>query len=453
MKSLSLLTCPLLSIILGASSFAGDPVAPDGWTTGAPREEIAPAFSFDPAGGPEHKGSLVIRSDAREGLIGRWTKIFPIKGGEHYRFSTRRKVAGPEPARRTGVARILWQDEKGRPVMHDEPSYASFQPGTNPRAEPEYPDDGAADANGWTIVSGIYRAPSHATRAVVELEFRWAPRAQVEWSSISLEQAAAPAPRKVRLAAVHFVPRGAKTPTERLHAYEPLIAEAGKKRADLVVLPEVITYGGGCTYADVAEPVPGPSTEYLGTLARQNHLYLVPSLVEREGALLYNTAVLIGPDGRLAGKYRKVCLPRGEIEGGVTPGHEYPVFQTRFGKVGMMVCYDGFFPEVARELSNRGAEVIAWPVMGCNPLLGAARACENHVYVVSSTHTDVSQNWMISAIFGHDGKPLAQAKEWGSITVAEVDLDQRLHWPSLGDFKAEIARHRPATAGEVKQAP
>ncbi len=54
----------------------------------------------------------------------------------------------------------------------------------------------------------------------------------------------------------------------------------------------------------------------------------------------------------------------------------------------MMVCYDGFFPEVARELSNRGAEVIAWPVWGCNPLLGAARACENHVYVVSSTYTD-----------------------------------------------------------------
>ena len=80
--------------------------------------------------------------------------------------------------------------------------------------------------------------------------------------------------------------------------------------------------------------------------------------------------MLIGPDGNVVGKYRKVCLPRGEVEGGIAPGSEYPVFDTRFGKVGMMVCYDGFFPEVARELTNRGAEVIAWPVWGCNPQPG-----------------------------------------------------------------------------------
>ena len=229
------------------------------------------------------------------------------------------------------------------------------------------------DPNGWTEVSDVYRAPQRATQTVVELGFRWASGGTVEWSDVSLRRIHPPTPRTVRLATVHFQPKAGRSNLEKCRQFAPLIAEAADQQADLVVLPETLTaYASGRSYAECAEPIPGPSTDYFGQLAKQHDLYIVAGLHERVDNLVYNVAVLIGPEGRVTGTYRKVCLPRSEIEGGTTPGFDYPVFDTRFGRVGMMVCYDGFFPEVARELTCRGAEVIAWPVWGCNPLLARA---------------------------------------------------------------------------------
>src|SRR5262249_54934291 len=150
-----------------------------------------------------------------------------------------------------------------------------------------------------------------------------------------------------------------------LESFARLIDEAARQKADIACLPEGITVcGTGKSYADVAEPIPGPSTHFLGEYARRGRLYVVAGLYERDGHAIYNTSVLIGRDGQLVGKYRKVCLPREEIDGGITPGRDYPVFDTDFGRVGMMICWDVSYPEVARELAAQGAEVILMPIWG-----------------------------------------------------------------------------------------
>lgn len=422
----------------------------DRWQPATSREEIKPGFGVDPTGGRGGRGALLITADTRPGLAGHWTQSVPVEGGQTYAFEVFRKCQRVAIPRRSVYARIMWLDEDRKVAVRDQPVVGPYhRKGSPDLSAGEYPMDRGVDSEGWVELSGRYRAPLAARYAQIELHLDWAEQAEVRFSDPRFEKCDPVAARKVRLAAIHHVPAGRGSALENCREFVPLIADAARQHADLVVLPETLTHTGrGVTYAEAAESIPGPSTDFFRELARRNGVHLVVGLLERDRSAVYNVAVLIDDQGTLVGKYRKVCLPRTEVEQGICPGDSFPVFETRLGRVGMMICYDGFYPEVARELTNNGAEVIAFPVAGCNPLLAAARACENHVFVVSSTYTASNRNWMITGVFGHQGEILAQAKDWGTVAVAEVDLGTPTVWAGIGDFRAQLHRHRPESARE-----
>ena len=115
------------------------------------------------------------------------------------------------------------------------------------------------------------------------------------------------------------------------------------------------------------------------------------------------------------------------------------MFDTDFGRVGMMICWDLSYPEVARRLAAQGAEVILMPIWGGQELLARARAQENQLYLVTSGYD------FRTAIFDRTGATLVQADTDKAVIVTEVDLNQRQLWPWLGDWRSRIWREAPAT--------
>lgn len=151
---------------------------------------------------------------------------------------------------------------------------------------------------------------------------------------------------------------------------------------------------------------------------------------------MYNTAVLIGRDGELAGRYRKTHLPREEWEIGITHGNEYPVFDTDFGRIGLMVCWDVQFPEPARALAAQGAELILLPIWGGNETLARARAIENHVFLVTSSYD------MKTFVLDPLGEVMTEATAEKPIAFAEVHLDRKYPAPWLGDMRTRTWQER-----------
>jgi predicted amidohydrolase len=392
------------------------------WKMESQRKEIAPVAFIDSVITYDGKPTLALSGAGKEYSNGHWYTIMNTEPGEYYQFKTNFISSNVEEPGRSVLARIIWQDAAGKRI------------GT-----PEYPlSFPATTKENWNSLRQTYKVPNNARKAKIELVYRWDANGMVHFAGTSFQKTQAPEPRIVKVAAIHHRPRNSKSSQENLVQFSKLITTAAGQKPDIVCLPEGITLvGTPHDYISASESIPGPTTEFLGEVARRHNLYIVAGLLEKNGDTVFNTAVLIDRKGNLAGKYRKVSLPQEEIDGGITPGQSFPVFDTDFGKIGLMICWDVTFPEPARALAQNGAEIIFLPIWGGDVTLTKARAIENQVYVVSSTYD------MITAVFDPEGKVMKEAKENNPVIVVDIDLNKQTLWPWIGDLKSRISREMP----------
>ncbi|MBE0519710.1 carbon-nitrogen hydrolase family protein [Candidatus Bathyarchaeota archaeon] len=257
---------------------------------------------------------------------------------------------------------------------------------------------------------------------------------------------------------------------ENIKKIESQVTKAKQQGAELVIFPELSLTG--YTMRDqiyeLAETIPGHSTTALEKLAKKTGAYIVfgmPELSEKTQATVYNAAVLVGPDGFI-GKYRKMYLPTHSVfeeKRYFRPGYQTAVFETELGKIGLIICYDIFFPEVSRLTRLKGAQLIV--CISASPAtrrtffetLTAARAIENTAFLAYVNLVGIEdglQFWGGSRLVGPNGKTLVQAKYdeedlvIGEINYADIRPTETFV-PILKDLRPELFDKLKETAEKL----
>lgn len=262
----------------------------------------------------------------------------------------------------------------------------------------------------------------------------------------------------VRVAVVQFDPQvGVDNLARNAQAVHERLAAAARNGATLIVLPELATTGYCFSSREEAyahaQPVPGgASVQGWAEFAAQHGVYIVGCLVEQDGLQLFDTAVLVGPEGYI-GRYRKTHLWNNE-KLWFTPGNEgYPVFETKIGRIGLLVCWDIWFPEAPRILAQLGADIICIPtnwVWTPPPLYDASGTCmaayltiaaahQNNVFIATADRVGQERGAGFmgnSLIAGTHGWPVGRiaGPDEETILYADVDLGAARSAPIWNQF-------------------
>ena len=254
----------------------------------------------------------------------------------------------------------------------------------------------------------------------------------------------------MRIGFYQFAPKFGEVGTNLKH----IAAALGNVEADVIVLPELATSGYLFLNQEevqaLAEPVPGPTTEFLRQLARKRGCHFVMGVAERAGDDIYNSAVLVGPDG-VVGTYSKAHLFYEEKYFFRAGNLGFPLFEIAGVKVGLLVCFDHAYPEAARTLALGGAQIICHPsnlvLPGIAQLTTRVRSLENRVFWVLGNRCGTEERGGKtlsftgrSQIVAPNGTLLVEAPAEGeSLSIVEIDPSEASdkHITPLNDLFAD----------------
>jgi len=361
---------------------------PDGWEIVCPNKALAPIFKLVET--QDGDLSLMAMGNGRRECFGYVRYPIHLEAGKTYRLRVRLKFEG--------------MDDLNRHLVHGVFCANGFNDGIFTYRKEDR----------WVIGDSRFPGADDPTDGEVRIYFRFSANGKVWWHHVSLQECDPIPPRLVKIAC--------SWGTGDLSHWAGWLDQAGQKKADVALLPEMFN---GKDVKD-AEPMDGDAGNLMAQKASQWSMYVSGTFNERRGDLVFNTAPLFDRDGKLVGTYCKNQLYDPEEDAGATPGTGFPVFQTDFGKVGIIICYDSWFPEPTRLLAYKGAELILFPNAGYFTGLMPARTSDNGVWMAVSSLNCPAGVWDSGGACAGEDNPDPTRYVVSSIHEFEKDDDQRM---------------------------
>jgi predicted amidohydrolase len=399
--------------IIRNPGFEASVKTPQDWTITGPVPTMLPVTGVDNKVKFSGRQGLRMQS-SNPNCHGKVVQTVDVRGDQTYLFTGRFRTEGVSSIDKSVVIRVKWFKEKE-------------QIGYN------YVYDVSDDANGWYKASDKIKSIAGATTAEISLVFRWT-TGTIWWDDISMEACPDEPARSIKVSTVYFRPPG-ESVEKNISMMSDLIDQAGKAGTDILCLPEGWpTCGTGLGMTNVeSNTLEGSASVMMAKKAKEYGMYIVSGLYSWVGDTLYNIAALYDRKGKIQGIYEKIQLPDAETEAGAVPGNTFPVFETDFGKIGILICWDMSFPEISRILAVNGAEMLLCPIWGDGrgsdgwKTIARARAMDNGVYFVTAIYDGHS------LIVNPAGDVLQESGKQGTVITSTIDLNYNPPWDWLGN--------------------